>query len=627
MACAASALALSAGAAWADDAAGLPDLKRMSLEDLSSLEISSVSRTPEPVSRAPAAIYVITGEDVRRSGSTTLAEVLRLAPNLHVGRIDAGSYAISARGFNSSVSNKLLVLIDGRTVYTPLYSGVFWDMQNMPPSDIARIEVVSGPGGALWGSNAVNGVINVVSRDAHETQGGMVRVSGGSSDWSGAAQYSGLLGGSGAYRIYGQASHQGHSLTASGASGLDRWRHYQMGGRADWALDQGALTIQGDIYDGYDDVSAASVTQPGAHIGLKGANVLARWKQATGEDSDLEVQGYYDTTARKIRNGIHDRIEAFDLAVQERVAFGERNTLVFGGGYRVTTDELIPVTRSSFLVPGERTLRLSNVFAHDTIALTEKLRLAAGLKLEHNSYTGWEVMPDARLTYQITPGAVLWAAVSRAMRTPSRFDRDLFNTGILAGGPNFRSEELIAYEVGTRALMAENVTASVSVYYNDYDHIRTVEPPFPLMVSNLMDAKTYGLEAWASYEPLPWWRLKGGLTLQHEKLRLKPGSRSFFGTQQEGNDPKHQASLRSEMNLTETVEFDAAVRVVGALPNPRVPAYAAVDARLGWNISEAVQLSLAGYNLTNAAHTEFVVSTPPRRDVRRSVYATARWSF
>lgn len=619
MACAVCALATVAAPARADEAAALPDLKRMSLEDLANLEISSVSKAPEPVSGAPAAIYVITGEDVRRSGSTSLAEVLRLAPNLQVGRIDAGGYAIAARGFNSNVSNKLLVLIDGRTVYTPLYSGVFWDMQSPPSLDIGRIEVVSGPGGALWGSNAVNGVINVVTRDAHETQGGQVRISGGNTDWSGTAQYSGLIGANGAFRVYGQAAHQGHTLTSSGASAMDTWRHYQTGGRADWALSDGSLTIQGDLYDGYDDVKGA------AHIGLKGANALARWKQATGETSEFEVQGYYDYSARKIRNGIHDRVDTFDIAAQERMSLG-RHMLVLGGGYRLTRDELIPVTRSSFLVPGERTLRLYNVFAHDTYTVTDALKVSVGLKLEHNTYTGWEVMPDARVTYAVTPAAVVWAAVSRAMRTPSRFDRELHNTGILAGGPNFRAEELIAYEAGTRARLADNVTGSLSVFYNVYDHIRTVEPPFPLTVSNLMEGKTYGLEAWTTYEPLLWWRLKGGLTVLRERLRLKPGSANV-GIAQEANDPRHQAFLRSEMNLTETVEFDAALRVIGALPNPRVPAYAALDARLGWNISERVQLSLAGYNLTNKAHPEFVVNTPPRRDVRRSVYATARWSF
>lgn len=233
----------------------------------------------------------------------------------------------------------------------------------------------------------------------------MVRLSGGNTDWSGTAQYSGALGASGAYRVYGQASHQGHTVTPSGASGLDKWRHYQTGARADWDLEQGKLIIQGDLYDGYDDVSGTTL-HPGAHIGLKGANALARWTQATGETSEFEVHGYYDHNTRKIRNGIHAGLNTYDISAQERIALG-RNTFIFGGGHRMTTDELIPTARSSFLVPGKRTLRLYNVFAHDTFAVTEALKIAVGLKLEHNTYTGWEVMPDARVTYQLTPAAVV----------------------------------------------------------------------------------------------------------------------------------------------------------------------------------------------------------------------------
>jgi len=605
----------------ADDDAGFPDLKRLSLEELSSLEVSSVSKTPEPLNAAPAAVYVITGEDVRRSGATTLAEILRLAPNLHVARIDAGDYAVSARGFNSSVANKLLVLIDGRTVYTPLYSGVFWDMQSLPPSDIERIEVVSGPGGTLWGSNAVNGVINIVSHSSAETQGAMMRMSGGNADVSATAQYSGAFSAAGTYRIYGQGSRQGHTLTAAGLDALDSWEFAQTGFRTDWDLNAGALTVQGDLYNGTNRPTDT------AKIGLKGGNVLARWQQRAGDNGNVEVQAYYDYASRAIRGGIRDSIDTYDVAAQHSIDISARNHVVWGAGYRVTTDELTPGPKTSFLVPGERTLHLWNLFINDAFMITPTLKLAVGLKLESNTYTGIEYMPDARLSWQVTPSTLLWAAVSRAMRTPSRFDRELFNTGILAGGPNFQSEELIAYEAGYRAQLMPTATLSVSLFYNDYDRLRTVEPPFPLTIQNRMEGNTYGAEAWATYEPLPWWRLKGGATFLHKNLRLEPGSATFFGIGQEGNDPKHQFTLRSEMNVTSAVELDVSLRAVGSLPAPRVPAYLAADARIGWNVTDQVQLSVAGYNLLNAAHPEFVVSSPPRRDIRRSVYATARWSF
>jgi len=602
------------------DAAALPDLKRLSLEELTNLEVSTVSRAPEPVSGAPASIYVITGEDVRRSGATSLPEILRQAPNLQVARIAAGDYAISARGFNSAVANKLLVMIDGRTVYTPLYSGVYWDMQSVPTTDIARIEVVSGPGGALWGSNAVNGVINVVTREASADEGALVRMSGGNADFSGTAQYSGAIGANGAFRVYGQGARQGHTLTATGADATDQLKHYQAGVRTDWALENGNLTVQGDIYDGVNRSSTV-------HIDTRGGNALARWRQNLGDTSQFEVQAYYDYTSRAIRGGISDSLNTYDISAQHSFNLGDANRIVWGGGYRVTTDELVPGARTSYLVPGARTLQLGNVFVHDTITLAPTLRLALGFKVEHNSYTGFEYMPDARLTWQASPSTVLWASVSRAMRTPSRFDRDLFNTGIIAGGPGFQSEEVLAYEAGYRAQVMSNASLSVSAFYNTYDRLRTVELPFPMTIQNRMEGDAYGVEAWATFEPLPWWRLKAGGMIMDKNLRLEPGSTSFFGFTAEGNDPKHQFSLRSEMNITETVELDWALRAVGSLPAPRVPAYAALDARLGWNITEQVQLSVSGLNLTNAAHTEFVVSSPPRRDIRRSFYATARWSF
>jgi iron complex outermembrane receptor protein len=606
--------------ATADEGAA-PDLKRLTLEELTNLEVSSVSKTPEPVGGAPAAVYVITGEDVRRSGSTTLAEVLRLAPNLQVGRIDAGGYAISARGFNNIASNKLLVLIDGRTVYTPLYSGVFWDTQTIAPSEIARIEVVSGPGGTLWGSNAVNGVINVVSHDSDETQGAMVRLSGGNADWNGVAQYGGRISDNLTYRIYGGALRQGHTLTATGADAQDFWKSYQGGFRADYKQDADTLTLQGDLSDGVNMPSSTS------RIDLRSGNVLGRWRRTLGDGSSFEVQAYYDHAARVIQNGIRDAVDTYDIAAQHNFVWGERHRVIWGGGYRVSSDRLTPGVRTSFLVPEKRTLQLGNVFVHDTIALASTLKLGVGLKVESNSYTGIEYMPDARLSWQVTPATMLWAAVSRAMRTPSRFDRDLFNTGILAGGPGFQSEELIAYEAGYRSQLAPNATLSISVFYNDYDRLRTAEPPFPLTLQNRMEGHTYGVEVWAAYEPLPWWRLKGGVTALHKAIRLEPGSASFFGIQVEGNDPDHQFSLRSEMNLTERLEFDTSVRAVGSLPNPAVPAYAAVDARIGWRVSDTVQLSISAFNLLNAHHTEFIASSPPRRDIRRTVYATARWSM
>lgn len=305
-------------------------------------------------------------------------------------------------------------------------------------------KLVSVPGGALWGSNAVNGVNNVVTRPAGD-EGALLRFSGGSSDVSGTAQYSTALGQNGAIRIYGTGNRQGHTLTSTGASGLDSWRTYQGGARADWALEQGALTIQGDYDDGNNKPSNV------ATVDTNGGNVLGRWRQDVGDGGSLEVQAYFDHAARSIRGGIHDSVDTYDASAQYSFGLGSVQRLVVGGGYRVSTDTLVPGPKTSYLIPGARTLQLANAFLHDTIALSSTVKLALGLKLESNSYTGIEYMPDARLSWQMTPAAVLWTAVSRAVRTPSRFDRDLYSTGILAVGPAFQSETLIAYEAGYRA--------------------------------------------------------------------------------------------------------------------------------------------------------------------------------
>ena len=603
------------------------DLARLSIEQLANLEVTSVSRRAEPLSSAPAAIYVITREDIRRAGARSLPEALRLAPNLEVARIDSSSYAITSRGFNHSTgtANKLLVLIDGRAVYTPLYAGVFWDAQNVLLEDVDRIEVISGPGGTLWGANAVNGVINIITRPASETQGAFASAAGGTHNAALSARFGGSVGREGAFRVYGMGLRRGPSETATGADANDQWDNLQAGFRADWSAPHDDITLQGDLYQGRGEDVPGEVR----HTISNGGNVLGRWSRRFNDDSALQVQAYYDNQRRAISSGILTTIETVDLEGQYDFALGARHHIIVGGGVRESSDHFDRGPGTSFLDPAERRLRLGQAFAQDTYALTRTIDLTVGVKLEHNSYTGMEVMPNARLAWSVNDETLVWAAVSRAVRTPSRFDTDLINPGLIAGGPDFDSERLTAYELGLRMQPSANLTFSASAFYNDYDDLRTLEATpvtvFPLTISNRMRGETYGLEVWGDYALAPWWRLSVGAAFLRKDLELEPGSADFFGVAFAGNDPDYQASVHSLMNLSHGVQLDLGVRAVDALPSPRVPAYAALDARLGWQVSDHVEVALSGYNLADDTHPEFASAGLPVRQIPRSLLLTLNW--
>lgn len=614
---------LAAGAAHAqnaDEPIATGDLSNLSLEQLADLQVTSVSRSAQSVGEAPAAIFVITADDMIRSGVRSIPAALRLAPNLQVARLDSANYAISARGFNhsSGTANKLLVLMDGRIVYTPLYSGVFWDEQNAIMEDLDRIEVVSGPGGALWGSNAVNGVINIVSRDAHETQG--LLATGGASESSRAlgVRYGARFGDAGAFRIYGLG------LQRSVGEPTE-WVNSQLGFRADWGGASDTFTLQGDIYQGRQDRLLGQVNE----TEIAGGNVLGRWSRRFDGGSEFVLQGYADRTERQVSSGIVAEVDAGAIDAQFQFSIGAAHDVVVGAGARVTRDTFMPGPGTVFLNPDTRTLETFNVFAQDTIALTENLDLIAGLKLEENDYTGLEYMPSFRLAWRPDASSLVWAAVSRAVRTPARFDRDLINTGILAGGPDFVSETVIAYELGYRAQPSERFWYSVSTYFNVYDDLRTVEATsafvFPLEVRNGMNGDTYGVEAWGSYSMANWWRLNAGLNWQQKDLELDPSSADVFGVAFAGNDPEWQASLRSLMDFGERTQFDLSARYVSALESPVVDEYVALDVRIGFRVTDDFELSIAGYNLLDDGRAEFINPSLPPIEVSRSVFVSARW--
>lgn len=618
-------------------AAGDPGLADLSLEELGAIEVTSVSKRRERILDAPASIFVITHEDIRRSGATTLAEALRLAPNLQIAQVNASQFAISARGFNNAnnLSNKLLVLVDGRTVYSPIYSGVFWDQQDVLLEDVDRIEVISGPGGTLWGANAVNGVINVTTKSAKETQGGYVTLGGGDAAYGGAFRYGGRLGGTGSMRLYAKATDLNNTERADGVALSDGWTMTQAGFRADWGTDARSFTFQGDLYEGrsHDRVFYGPVR-------ASGANLLARWNERFQSGADLQVQAYFDRSQREDRFAFQGDADTYDLEFQNGIPLG-RHKVLWGGGYREMRDHIRPTLPPAviFFEPQSERLSWGNIFVQDEVSLAQTLRLTLGLKLESNDYTGWEHLPSARLAWNPDEAHLVWGAVSRAIRAPARLDRDLHmhfvgvlpppfdNLAVIDGGPDFVSEVADVYEVGYRAQPVQGLTYSFTVFHHNFDRLRSGQTPTlltPARIENMMEGEVNGVEGWASFQATDWWRLGVGFVELRKELRVKPGSTDPDGPAALGNDPEHQWMLRSTLNPVAHVEFDVIVRGASRLPDPEVPGYTTVDARLGWRASKALDFFVVGRNLFDPGHPEFG-DMPGRSEIPRSIFAGLTW--
>ena len=581
-----------------------------SLEQLADIVVSSVARQETRLADAPASVYVISGAEIRRSGAATLPEALRLAPNLQVARANAHDYAISARGFGSTLANKLLVLIDGRSVYSPLFSGVFWDTQDVVMADIERIEVISGPGATIWGANAVNGVINIITRPARDTQGSQLVLRGGEGGASGSLRHGGALGAGGHYRVYAKALHRDDVAGEAGSPRGAGWRRRQAGLRADWERADGSFTVSGDVYDG--DMGETGM----ARTTIGGANLLAREVRTLGDGSTLRVQAYLDHSRRHQPVG-SQRLETADLEFQHDLAIGTRQRLAWGGGYRVSHDRI----RSSpwlRMVPENRNLRWANLFVQDEVALGESLRFTAGAKAEHNVYTGVEWLPSARLAWRAAPDTLLWAAASRTVRAPSRLDRDLRLVAgsnpdgspryAIEGGPDFASETARVVELGYRAQPAPSLSFSATLFHSDYDRLRTLEarPGMPARFENRAQGLVRGLEAWASWQPVRGWRLAGGAVLQDIRVDAHADSRDRSRVAGLAvNDPKHYWSLRSAHELGRGLQLDLSLRHTSGLTQPAVPGYHELDARIAWQARPNLELALTGRNLLHDEHAEF----------------------
>lgn len=605
--------ALWAAPAHAQTADQLDELRDLTIEQLANIEITSVSRRAEPLAEAPAAVEVITADEIHRSGAQSLPEVLRLARNLEVARVDSQYYAISARGFNSfQASNKLLVLIDGRSVYHPLYSGVLWDQQQVPLQDIQRIEVISGPGGALWGANAVNGVINIITRSSADTQGFQADLILGDVDSRADFRYGGRIGDNGSYRIFASTLDRGSVLTTAGAERGDDWQLGQVGFRTDWGGLSNNVMLQGAYHDRLDDRSDNT-----------GAHLLGRWRRLFDDGSSVEAQAYYSYAAAAA-GPVSDELQVWDIDLQHSFAVGGGHQIVWGGGYRVSQSEFITPGPSGLTTP-ENTLHTASAFLQDQIALGEDLSLTLGLKVEDHTFTDLEYMPSIRLAWRPAENALVWAAVSRAVRTPSRIDYELQIPGVIVP-ETFESEYLIAYELGYRAQPSAWSSFSVNLYYHDYEGVRTLNltPPgvLPACYCNGLNGGIYGLEAWADFAITQDWRISTGLTLLESDLETDPFAIDFNGT---GHDPSYQVFVRSHADLAEDWTFDVDVRAIDSV-TPQIPGYVELGARLGWRINDHVEIALAGHNLLDESHPESI-DEAPIFEARRSIQLSARLTY
>ena len=601
-------------------------LKSLSLKELMNIEVTSVSKYPEKLKEVASAIQVISREDIRNSGVKTLPEALRLASNLQVAQVNASQWAISSRGFNNVLANKLLVLVDGRTVYTPLYAGVYWDAQNFILEDIDRIEVISGPGGTLWGANAVNGVINIITRNSKDTKGLFAEAAVGSNlPGLASLRYGGQLNSKISYRVYGTGFKSGSTFLTSGSKAGDDWQMGQGGFRMDWvASGRDKVSLQGNLYDGAPNPDAGDTS-----VTAKGENLVARWNHSASDKSGFQLQAYYDHRLRDFGNGFTEDLKTYDLDWQNRNEL-HMHRITYGANLRLMEHNVTNLQLFAFLPP-HKTLYLYSAFLQDEIELLkERLNLTLGAKLEHNSYTGFEFQPNGRLAWMPAKNNTIWAAVSRAVRTPSRIDRDFYllitpDLSLISGNDSLRSEELVAYELGWRSGSFKNVSISLSAFYNVYDNIRSAEPGtpplgIPITFGNGVKGNTRGIELALNTQPASWWYLKGGYTYLYKNLRVREGSKDLNGGSAESNDPQHQLVIQSNIKLPQHLEFGTVIRYIGNLPKPYVSEYVGLDARIGWKIYRSVELNLVAQNLLEKRHTEFIPSSPSAREIPRSIY-------
>ena len=637
-------------------------LKQLTLEQLGNLEVTTPERAPEQVRKTSAAIYVITQDAIQRSGATTIPEALRLAPGVEVARIDSNKWSIGIRGFGSRLSRDALVLIDGRTVYTTLLAGTYWEVQNVMLQDVERIEVIRGPGATIWGPNALNGVINIITKSTKDTHGTLVTAGGGNVDQGFMnTRYGGGNGKTFDYRVYSLGFVRGPEYHPD-RNNYDSWRAVQGGGRMDFvANDRDSFTLQGDIYDEGAGETVTSVTYAspyqqivrGTEL-LSGGNILGRWQHTQREGKDFQLQFYYDRTNRREPN-FADYRNTFDVDFLDRFRLPAGQQITWGFGARASTGRNPTIVSGLYFIPETRTDTLYSGFFQDEIAVVQnRLSLQFGTKLLKTNYTGLRFQPTARLLWMPNDKQTLWAAFTHALRTPSDAERAFYLsgfTGTFVNGlpffarfnpnPNFKSEEMNGYEFGYRHLLRRSLYFDLAAFFNHYNDLFSEDiagpafvetnpsPPHVLLPAdfgNGLFGTTRGIEIAPEWRPLPSWRLAASYSFLQMEISRRPGS-ADVGTAPivEGSSPRHQVTAESDFDLSKTLSLNLTYRYVSGLPAQMMRSYSTGDAQFAWQAKPCLRFSVVGQNLFQPYHFEFASDPGPNVGIKRSVYGQVAW--
>ncbi len=642
----------------------LGDLTALSVEDLMDLEVSLADRKPRKVSQSAAAVFVVTAEDIRRSGATSIPDALRMVPGLQVTRLDANKWVVASRGFTNRYTNMMLVLMDGRIAYSQLFSGVFWELQDTLLEDIDRIEIIRGPGASLWGANAVNGIVNIITKHAEETLGGLVFTGMGTEEKGMAgARYGGMIGEKGYYRIYTKYFQRDEAVNTQGEGASDDWDMLRGGLRTDVSLSHAdEISFQGNFYQGKKNerLHIPSLTSLEADVydregTMSGINALGRWQHTFSDTSDMMLQLCY-SHSEDVEFEFSGDEDILDIDFQHRFALGHRQEVVWGLGYRLYSDDLESVPTMAF-DPLQEKYHIFSAFVQDDICFAEdRIRLTLGAKFEHNSNTGFEFQPNIRVLWAPNEKHTLWAAASRAVKTPSRTEKDmelilqnpplvmseyntLFPLKLTLIGDQTRSQEVLALEMGYRVHPATSFSLDIAAFYNIYDELleavigsprleASAQPPYlsvPIYMNTGAYGKTWGLEFSVKWTPWEWWCLQTAYTYFKTTMHTHEGVQLLTGTE----TPNHQLSLRSSLDISQNFECDLWLRYVDDILGGTVKSYTALDFRVGWKPCKNMELSIVGQNLLESQHREYyeyLLRGDPG-EVERSVYGKITWKF
>ena len=642
----------------------------LSIEELMNVKVTTVSRRAQKLSEVASAIFVITQDDIRRSGATSIPDALRMAPGVQVDRVSAGQWAISIRGFNGVFANKLQVLMDGRSVYNPLFSGVLWEQQDTLIEDIERIEVIRGPAATVWGANAVNGVINIITKKASETQGTLLSAGGGSFEHGFfGARYGGKINEETPFRVYAKGFTRDHMVSPEGINQHDQWHSARGGFRLDHASGVDQFTAQGDVYFNSmgntldnNTVRSFHLQNPAIRGNQEGGNIRFRWDRIYSERASIMLQTYYDRNTYQFHSVGKSDAESFDIDFQHRFPLLNQHDVIWGANYRLYHNKILETLLTS-ATPRERTHHQFSSFIRDDIALIpDRLLFSLGTRLDHNEFSGLEVQPNARLMWTPNSSNSIWLSISRAVRIPSRGENDItYNAGkiqnfpgipalpipisiIVEGANNFSSEKLLAYELGFRHQFSSRASIDISGFVNDYSQLRDLsfgalsfstglprELILPLLVNNRASALTYGVEVSTDWKPTNRWRLQGNYSFLDINITSNELLKTFDPTTGGAakTNPQHQVSLRSNYDISDRLQLNLWLRYTSAIGFYNIPGFVTMDTKLAFKPVKDVELFLVGQNLFSKHHREFVSDNIPWAPalVPRGIYAGARWQF